>query len=428
MARIVLVTVGSLGDLHPFIGVALELKSLGHEPIMAVSNNHVEKCRAMGLETHGVFPDYETLADEIGEAPEAIVRKVMESPDYLIRKILLRGLPEATEKIDHVADGANLIVASMFALSGPIIAEKRNIPCVTLLLQPVAILSADAPSLMPDMPLFLRQSPGRNGRTWNRFLCTIMRHEMRRRYGKTINSVRHAHGLGSAKVAPIFDVEGDVLLHIATYDPLFASIPADAPLNTQITGFPNFDSGSSQFDGLPPDLEQFLQNGPPPIIFTLGSFAVFAPGNFYTNSLQAARQLGQRAVLLIGADGAPPADLGPDVCVVDYAPHSQLFPRASCIVHHGGIGTTGQALMSGKPQLVVPFMGDQPDNASRIVAMGGGRQLPAKSYTAKQAQSHLKVLLEDQIISNLANSFGSRMIQNGAKRAAAAINEALAAA
>jgi UDP:flavonoid glycosyltransferase YjiC (YdhE family) len=84
--------------------------------------------------------------------------------------------------------------------------------------------------------------------------------------------------------------------------------------------------------------------------------------------------------------------------------------------------------MSGKPQLVVPFMGDQPDNASRIVAMGGGRQLPAKSYTAKQAQSHLKVLLEDQIISNLANSFGSRMIQNGAKRAAAAINEALAAA
>jgi len=426
MARIILVTIGSLGDLHPFIGVAIKLKALGHEPVMALPNNHLESCRAAGLEAHGVFADYDSLAEEIGEPPETIVRKVMESPDYLIRQILLRGLAQSTQRLDKVTEGASLIVTSMFALAGPIIAEKRNVPIVALLLQPIAILSSSAPSMMPDMPIFVRQSPGRFGKTWNSILCSVMRAEMLRRYAKAVNAVRYAHGLKSMRAAPIFDIEGNVILRIATYDPLFAAIPADAPPKIQITGFPNFDSGAGQADGLSLELAHFLSNGPPPIVFTLGSFAVFAPGDFYTQSIRAARLLGQRALLLIGADASPPNELGRDVCVVDYAPHSKLFPLATCIVHHGGIGTTGQALMSGKPQLVVPFMGDQPDNANRIVAMGVGKQLPAKLYSASRAKALLRELLEDQSISNRAKSIGDQMIQNGAERAAVAINEALA--
>jgi rhamnosyltransferase subunit B len=426
MARIILVTVGSLGDLHPFIGVAIKLKALGHEPIMAVPNNHLESCRAAGLEAYGVFADYDSLAEEIGEEPETIVRKVMESPDYLVRQILLRGLAASAQKLDKLMGGASLVITSMFALAGPIIAEKWNVPIVALLLQPIAILSSSAPSLMPDMPIFVRQAPGRLGRAWNRGLCKVMRAEMLRRYAKEINAVRHVHGLNSTRTAPIFDVEGNVILRIATYDPLFASIPADAPPKTQITGFPNFDSGVGHADRLSLELENFLTNGPPPIVFTLGSFAVFAPGDFYTDSIRAAQLLGQRAVLLVGNEASPPIDFGHDVCVANYAPHSKLFPRASCIVHHGGIGTTGQALMSGKPQLVVPFMGDQPDNASRIVAMGVGKQLPAKLYSASRAKALLKELLENQSISNHAKSIGDQMIENGAEQASVTINEALA--
>jgi rhamnosyltransferase subunit B len=426
MARIILVTIGSLGDLHPFIGVARELKSLGHDPVMAVPTNHIDSCRAAGLEAHGVFPDYESLAEEIGEAPEIIVRKVMADPDFLIRQIMLRGLATSAEKVDKLMDGASLVITSMFALAAPIIAEKRNVPLATLVLQPIAILSATAPSFMPEMPIFMRQKPGRFGQAWNRLLCNLMRGEMKRRYGKALNLVRYAHGLNAIRVPPIFDVEGNVVLRIATYDPLFASIPTDAPANIKITGFPNFDSASNEDDSLPAHLETFLSNGPPPIVFTLGSFAVFAPGCFYSESVRAARLLGHRAVLLIGVDGSPPDDLGPDVCVVTYAPHSKLFPRAVCIVHHGGIGTTGQALMSGKPQLIVPFMGDQPDNASRIIALGVGSQLSAKTYTAKRAETQLKRLLENQMISNRAKAFAGQMIKNGAERAAVVIVEALA--
>jgi rhamnosyltransferase subunit B len=427
MARIILVTIGSLGDLHPFIGVALALKELGHEPVMAVPGSYVANCQAVGLEAHGIFPDYESLVEEIGEASDVIVRKVMASQDYLIRQIMLRSLGTSVDKIDALVDGADLIITSMFALGAPIVAEKRNIPLAALVLQPIAILSAHAPSVMEDMPLFWRPAPGPIGRAWNRALCAIIRFETRRRYGGAINAVRHHHGLKSGKAAPLFDIEGNVLIKVATYDRLFATIPTDAPPNLKATGFPNFDAAADQNDGLPEHLEHFLAEGPPPIVFTLGSFAVHAPGNFYANSLRAARRMKERSVLLIGAEGTPPVDLGPDVCIVDYAQHSKLFSRARCIVHHGGIGTIGQALMAGKPQLVVPLMGDQPDNAARIISIGVGAQLPAKAYTTQKAAARLTALLADQAIADRAHSFGTLMIKDGAQRAAAAIDQALEA-
>jgi rhamnosyltransferase subunit B len=351
----------------------------------------------------------------------------MKSPDYLVRQIMLRSLEDSAAKIDALAVGADLIVTSMFALAAPIIAQKRNVPIVPLLLQPLAILSAKAPSIMPDLHLFVRRSPGGIGQAWNRLVIKLMRAEMLRRYGKPINKVRSAYGLPAAKQAPMFELEGKIPLQIATYDPLFAPLPKDAPSNTYATGFPNFDSGTGMTDKLPVHLEQFLDEGPPPIVFTLGSFAVFAPGDFYQESLAAARALGQRSVLLIGEERTPPHDLGPDVCVVDYAPHSKLFPRALCLVHHGGIGTTGQALMAGKPQLVVAFMGDQPDNANRIVALGVGKELPAKAYTADSAMAQLKALTSDIALSARAKELGNKMIQDGALRAAQAINEAIKA-
>jgi rhamnosyltransferase subunit B len=306
MARIILVTIGSLGDLHPFIAVALALKSLGHTPVMAVPANHVEKCRVAGLETHAVFPSYDTLAQEIGDDAETITRNVMKSPDYLVREIMLRSLADSAAKIDALAVSADLIITSMFALAAPIIAQKRNIPLVPLLLQPLAILSASAPSIMPNLPLFARGSPGTIGQSWNRLLIKLMRKEMLRRFGKPMNVVRHAYGVDAAKAAPMFELEGNIPLQIATYDPVFAPLPSDAADNILITGFPNFDSGTGEGNDLPPQLAQFLDDGPPPIVFTLGSFAVNAPGDFYRQSLAAARALGHRCVLLAQKDRRQP--------------------------------------------------------------------------------------------------------------------------
>jgi UDP:flavonoid glycosyltransferase YjiC (YdhE family) len=103
-------------------------------------------------------------------------------------------------------------------------------------------------------------------------------------------------------------------------------------------------------------------------------------------------------------------------------PYSQLFPHADVIVHQGGIGTTGQALRAGRPQLIVPFFGDQPDNAARIVRLGVGRAISRKRYCMTRALDELTVLLEDATYRSRAATIQGRLArENGAEEAARAL-------
>ena len=132
-----------------------------------------------------------------------------------------------------------------------------------------------------------------------------------------------------------------------------------------------------------------------------------------------ARRLGQRAILLTG-DRATVASDG-DLFACAYAPHSHLFHRCCVIVHHGGIGTTGQALRAGKPQLVVPHMGDQNDNGHRIARAGIGRVLKAKLFSARRATPMLEDLLRDPARRERAARIGEAIaLENGAQAAARA--------
>ncbi len=194
------------------------------------------------------------------------------------------------------------------------------------------------------------------------------------------------------------------------------------------TGFPFFDDGRSEHEQMPAGLADFLRAGPPPLVFTLGSTAVDLSVRFYEESLAAARSLRQRAVLLAGSEGrrALPVD-SPDHLVLDYAPHGALFPAASVIVHSGGIGTLAQALRSGRPQLVVPFGFDQPDNARRTARLGVGAVLPIARYTATRAETLLLDLLESPRSLARAREVGQAIgRENGAAAAADAIEARLA--
>jgi UDP:flavonoid glycosyltransferase YjiC (YdhE family) len=124
---------------------------------------------------------------------------------------------------------------------------------------------------------------------------------------------------------------------------------------------------------------------------------VFDAGRFFVESAEAAARIGRRAVLLIGFDPSNvPADRLPEgVIAVEYAPFSELFPRAAAIVHQGGVGTTGQALRAGRPSLVMPYSHDQPDNAARAERLGVARTIERRRYTAHTAAAALRPLLEN---------------------------------
>lgn len=193
--------------------------------------------------------------------------------------------------------------------------------------------------------------------------------------------------------------------------------------NTKITGYPIFDSGSGLVEKLDEEFEAFLSDGEAPIVFTLGSFAVHAPGDFFRESMIAAKRMNRRAVLLTGPQAIAAE---PGVLIRAYAPHSLVLPRAAVNVHHGGVGTTGAALRAGKPQLVTPFMGDQPDNAARIVRLGVGASLDIRRYTADRVVPLLKKLLTGQDVTTRAREVAQVAAgEDGAGKAADEISRLL---
>ncbi len=168
-----------------------------------------------------------------------------------------------------------------------------------------------------------------------------------------------------------------------------------------------------------PELVRFLDAGPPPIVFTLGSSAILDAGPFFEHSAAAAKLLGRRSVLIVGQDsGNRPASLPDDVIACDYVPFSELFPRAAAIVHPGGIGTTGLAMRSGRPMLVVPCAHDQFDNAARVTRLGIARTISRRRYRPSRVAAELRHLLDNPQYSQRASEIGERVRREDGLRAA----------
>jgi UDP:flavonoid glycosyltransferase YjiC (YdhE family) len=194
-----------------------------------------------------------------------------------------------------------------------------------------------------------------------------------------------------------------------------------------VCGFPFFDQDFGG-KGLDPALGAFLDAGPPPLAFTLGSSAVNAAGDFYAQAAQAASRLGRRAVLLAGAAAESLRGLPPGVLAASSAPYFQLFPRCAAIVHSGGVGTTAQALRSGRPQLVVPFSHDQFDNGTRVRRLGAGTWIHRHRLDARRLERALAAVLGDPEVARRAAGAGETIrTENGIGRACDVIDSVLEA-
>jgi UDP:flavonoid glycosyltransferase YjiC (YdhE family) len=160
----------------------------------------------------------------------------------------------------------------------------------------------------------------------------------------------------------------------------------------------------------------------------MGSSAVFQPGRFFEESVEAAETLGVRAILLVGSErNIPRRALPKTIITPEYAPYSELFPRAAAIVHQGGIGTTAQALRSGRPMLAVPSCNDQPDNAARIERLAVARVLALKKYRARAVARELQNLLDQKGYADRSASVAAEIAgEDGVRAACDGLEAALA--
>lgn len=411
--RIVLSTLGSLGDLHPLMGLALGLAHRGHEVVLATSGFYREKIEAAGLRFHELRP----LA-----APDdpQMLRQVLDprrGPEYLIRELLLPHLSDMYADLASAADGADLLISGEVVVAAPLVAEKLGLPWAAAILAPFSFFSAhDAPALpfFPWMSLLTRAPP------------LIQRQLLRgaafatREWGRPIAELRRSLGLRPTR-HPLLHDRFSRFLNLALFSSVLGARQPDWPVNTIQTGFVFYDQDERSTH----KLSEFLADGPAPITFTLGSAAVMDPGRFFEESSAAARILRRRAVLLMGSSSSSD-QVTEGIFSAQYAPYSDIFPRSACIVHQGGVGTTAQALRAGRPELVMPYAFDQPDNASRIARRGAGLTITRTRYRADRAALLVRRLLAESRFEARAAELARQVAgENGLERACDAVEHLL---
>jgi rhamnosyltransferase subunit B len=418
--RIVLSNIGTFGDTNPLIAIALELKRRGHVPVMALPAVYEAKIRPLGLEFHAVRPDIDPTDTVLVE----MIYDVATGTEHGLRDFLFPALRQTYDDLLDAAtkpERADLLLLGELNYAGPIVAEMTGIPWASYVLAPLSFFSAFDPPVLPMYPRLARADrtvPGL-GRVINRLARFVSR-----KWPEPIYELRRELGLPRG-ANPLFDAKHSPNLVLALFSRVLGTEQKDWPENTRITGFCYYDADAGN-GKLPPELEKFMADGPPPVVFTLGSAAVLAAGKFYEFSARAAIKLGIRAVLLIGTDprNRPRTELPDSICVAEYAPYSALFSRSSMVVHQGGVGTTAQCLRAGKPMLIMPYSHDQPDNGRRMRRLKVARVIQKGNYTPLRVARRLKAMLAEPRFLRRAQSVAQQLKhEDGVKTACDALEQ-----
>ncbi|MCP5114555.1 MAG: glycosyltransferase, partial [bacterium] len=291
---------------------------------------------------------------------------------------------------EHASDPGLVVVAPATAIGARIAQEKLGVPLATVHLQPVMLRSVVSPPVFgfPDilghLPRALR----------GLFFKAVDAFLIDRLLAPETNAFRAE--LGLAPVERLFDhwLHSPELV-IGFFPEWFAAEQPDWPPRVHRVGFPLYDESGAR--PAPAELGEFLDAGEAPVVFTAGS-AMAQGEEFYRVSVEVCERIGRRGILLTQFPEQLPADLPRRVRHFEFVPFSEVLPRAAAFVHHGGIGSTAQALAAGVPQLVVPFAHDQPDNATRVKRLGVGELLLPRQYKAPRVAQRLNRLLDSDEI------------------------------
>ncbi|MBI1353702.1 MAG: glycosyltransferase [Acidobacteria bacterium] len=379
---ILVFALGSGGDVHPSLAVSKALRARGHS-VAVYANPYYEKAvRGAGL-------DFRAMGSQEGYLDAMRDPKLWKQRGgwSVLIDHMLGSMEPLYETIKQAyRPGETLVIAPFSAFGARIANEKLGVPLVNLLLEPLLLRSLDhQPGRIVDprhLPLV---------RAYRRaMLWALDRFVLDRMLGEKTNAFRATLGL-----PPVSRFAGGWFhspdLVVGLFPNWYAKPMRDWPPQVRLTGFPLFDEDEAAAP-VPPAVEEFLAEGEPPIVFTLGT-PMRTGKEFFHTSAEACRILGRRGILLSPFAEQMPSDLPAGVKHFDYVPFGSLLPRAAALVHHGGVGTIAQALRAGIPQIVHPLNFAHPDNAIRMVALGVGEMLRGKQYTAPKAAERLDSLL-----------------------------------
>jgi rhamnosyltransferase subunit B len=396
--NVLLVTVGSAGDVHPFIALGLALRARGHRATVLTNpffQSLVEQ-QGLGFVPLGTTKDFESALDDPNLWHPRRGFKVV------AQRMMVPAIAEIYRAIERHADAGTVVAASGISFGARVAQEKLGLPTATVHLQPAIIRSLVDQGMLGYLRISASQP------MWfKRALFRVIDWAAIDYYLKgPLNEFRATLGL-----APV-----DRVLHrwmhspqcvIGFFPEWFAQPQSDWPPHTHLVGFPLWDGGGGPVP-MSREAEDFLESGEAPIIFTPGSAAATMQ-RFFSTSVEIARRLGVRAMLVTNFSAQLPHDLPAGVRAFGYVPFSEALPRAALLAYHGGIGTLAQTIKAGIPHLVVPCAHDQFDNGWRIEQLGLGRSIPQTRYRASGAVDAIRVILDDGAMRARAREYAAKV-------------------
>ena len=417
--HITILTIGSRGDVQPFIALGQGLQRAGHKVKLATHANFESMTRNYGLDFSLIEGDVQ--ANMLAESGQKMldaggnIFTFMRRYGQMLAPMAERALVDSWA----ACQGTDAIIAHGAAFWGYDIAQKLGVPFYLAGLQPFSP-NRDFPH--PMMPPALRL-----GGLVNQLSYLLMWQLFWQLFRKPINQWRgNTLNLPTWQQIPFRDGRWQQVPILYGYSPTVIPKPRDWTEQLHVTGYWFLDS-PLDFSP-PPELVDFLEAGKPPVYIGFGSMTGRNPELMTEIALSALAKTGQRGILLTGWGGISNVDLPDSVFKIDSIPHNWLFPQMAAIVHHGGAGTTAAALRAGVPSIVIPFIVDQPFWGHRVAQLGvGPKPIPKKKLTVERLAAAIRTAVEDQTMGQRAAILGQKIrSEDGIGQAVKAFHQHLA--
>ena len=393
--NILILTIGSRGDVQPYIALGHGLQQAGHTVILCTAPLFQEMVTAHGL----TFAPMDDEMIRLSDSPEG--RQMIEGGGNPLKAInlvkpMIRRMVGDAWRVAQEAQ-PDLILYHPKTLSGYHIAEAMQKPLIMSLVLPLY-----TPTRAFPLPLTAANLGGFFNRLSYKLVPLISAP-----YSGVINEFRQELGLNprgkvlDETVLP----NGRSTPTLYGYSPHILPRPADWPETAVASGdwFLPPDPGWQP----PADLLAFLESGPPPVYIGFGSMAGTGAARLADAAIRGLQMSGQRGILATGWGGLKPGDLPESIFQLKSAPHDWLFERVTAVVHHGGSGTTAAGLRAGKPGLICPFIADQSFWGERVYRLGAGpKPIPQKRLTAERLAAAITQMVGDSEMRRRAATIG----------------------
>lgn len=408
--RIVIFSIGTQGDVRPFVALGRGLRERGHSVCIATGTTCEQLVVDNGL-------DFAPLTADFLEMMAADPRAMQKGTNPLallptVRRRLREMAADWAEQGKAAARGAELLIGNgMVALLASSLAELGGVRCLETQLQPV--------TPCPDIPPMMLK-PGRKALpgALNLGLYELLRVLTWQMLGAAYGQLRRDLGLPRYPwYGPYYRTESKQRRRLLAYSPHLLAPSPHWPDNIKVVGNMLLDDGQRWTP--PAALKQFLAAGSAPVYIGFGSMVGEDRAAFSAKIVEGIRQSGRRAIVATGWGGLDIA-ASEQVYVCDALPHDWLFPRVATAVHHGGAGTTAAAARAGIPSVVIPFFGDQPFWAWCLGRAGAAPPaLNRKDFSADQLATAI-ITAADYPMRQAAAELGGRMQQEDGVAAAIA--------